>query len=361
VGDSDGAFRAGAGSGRGHAQRLTVRVWVDMSAPAHPMILRPLVERLRVRGHSVEVTARDYAETLELLRLSGIPHRVIGRHGGAGRRAKVAALLSRTRSMIGFARPRGFHLAVAHGSNELALAASALRIPAVTMTDYEFAVQQHHVGVRLAQRTVIPDSIPPERLFRFGAEPERVSRFPGFKEDYYLSDFRPDPRILERHGLSADRIIATIRPPADISLYHRASNPLFHQVLKYAGGRDDVHAVVLPRTRAQRHLVDSLELPSVVQPPGAIDAPSLVAASDLVVGAVGTINREAAALGTPAYTVFGGRLGAVDESLIRDGRLRPLTDPRGLELVKRSSGRTSVRRDPGVLVDLLLEPVVAGD
>lgn len=328
-----------------------------MSAPAHPMIFQPLIERLRERGHSVEVTARHYAETLELLRLLGIPHRVIGRHGGAGRRAKLAALLARTRRMIAFARGRRFQLAVAHGSNELALAAAALNIPAVTMTDYEFAVQQHHVGVRLAQRTIIPDSIPPERLFRFGAGQDQVRQFPGFKEEYYLNDFRPDPGIVERHRLSPRRVIATIRPPADISLYHRRSNPLFQQVLTHVGSRDDVHTVVLPRTASQRRLVESLGLPSVIQPPRAIDARSLVAASDLVVGAVGTISREAAALGTPAYTIFGGRLGAVDESLIRDGRLRPLTDPRGLELVKRPTMPAAVWRDPGTLLNLLLEPV----
>ena len=334
-----------------------MRVWVDMSAPAHPAIFRPIIDGMRQRGHTVEVTARAYAETLELLELHGIPHRAMGRHGGARRRAKARALLARTRAMVSFARPRGFDLAVAHGSNELALAAATLRIPAVTMTDYEFAVQQHHVGVRLARLTMIPEVIPPERLVRFGADPARVRRFPDLKEDYYLADFRPDPRVLTDLGLDGGRLLATVRPPADVSLYHRPSNPLFRQVLLHLGRRDDVQVVVLPRTAEQRRLVESLGLRSVTVPGRAVDAHSLIAASDLVVSAVGTMTREAAALGTPAYTIFGGRLGAVDEMLIRDGRLRPLTDPRALELRKRRGAPQRASRDPAVLVDLMLAAV----
>lgn len=326
-----------------------------MSAPAHPAIVRPLIERLQAQGHIVDVTARDHGETLALLRLHGIAHHPLGRHGGPRPSGKLATLTARARRMIGFARGRHFRLAFAHGSNELALAAAALGIPMVTMTDYEFAVQQHHLGIRLANHTIIPDAIPPQRLQRFGASEERVKQFPGLKEDYYLADFEPDSSILRRHGIDGRRIVAAVRPPADISLYHRRSNPLFHQVLLHLGRREDVQVVVLPRTPSQRRLVESLALPSVILPVGPVDAQSLVAASDLVVSAVGTMNREAAALGTPAYTIFGGRLGAVDETLIRERRLRPLTDPRGLELEKRSVGRRLEPRDPGFIVDLLLE------
>jgi predicted glycosyltransferase len=70
------------------------------------------------------------------------------------------------------------------------------------------------------------------------------------------------------------------------------------------------------------------------------------------------MNREAAALGTPVYTTYGGRLGGVDEALIRSGRLRPLTDPRALELAKRAAGDgRPTRRDPSLLVDLVLGTV----
>jgi predicted glycosyltransferase len=139
-----------------------------------------------------------------------------------------------------------------------------------------------------------------------------------------------------------------------VSLYHRKSNPLFPRVLDHLGSRDDVHAVVLPRTEAQRQHVRALALPSVVLAESAVDAQSLIAAADLVVSAGGSMNREAVALGVPVYTTYGGRLGGVDEMLIRTGRLRPLTDPRALELEKRTDTLDWPRRDPQLLVDLVL-------
>jgi uncharacterized protein len=331
-----------------------MRIWFDMTAPAHPIVFRPIIERLQHAGHAVEVTARDYAQTLPLLDRLGIPYTAIGRHGGASRLRKVAALAGRTSRMRHFGR-RGFDLAVAHGSNDLALAAASLRIPAVNTFDYEFAVQQHHIGCRLARRVLVPDAIPPERLARYGATNGKLVRYPGLKEEYYLADFTPDESVLDRLGVDRERVVVVLRPPPDVSLYHRKSNRLFPAVLAGLGQREDVHAVVVPRTAAQREYVKSLEFPSLIVPEQAIDAQSLIALADLVVSAGGTMNREAVALGTPVYTIYGGRLGGVDERLIHDGMLRPLTDPRAIDVRKhRGEGRVRHRRDPALLVDAIL-------
>jgi predicted glycosyltransferase len=148
-----------------------------------------------------------------------------------------------------------------------------------------------------------------------------------------------------------------VRPPPDVSLYHRKANRLFPQVLDHIGRDPGVLAVVLPRTDQQRRFLKWLNLPSLVVPEQAVDGQSLVALVDLVVSAGGTMNREAVALGTPVYTTYGGRLGGVDEALIREGRLRPLTDPRAIDLVKRESRASVARRDPQLLVDLMLGAV----
>src|SRR5919199_1899415 len=291
-----------------------MRIWIDMTAPAHVLVFRPIVERLRAAGHEVAVTARDYSQTLELLRLHDIDHVAFGRHGGAGRARKAASLVSRTSWMRRFGAKHGFELAIAHGSNDLALSAAMLRIPAANTFDYEFAVQQHNVGCRLARRVLTPDRIPSERLARFGVGPEKLVQYPGLKEEYYLVDFEPDPEALDRLGTDRDRIVVVFRPPPDVSLYHRKSNPLFPQVLSYLGRHEGVHAIVVPRTDAQRAYVRSLGLPSVIIPDGAVDA----------------------------------------ESLIHEGRLRPLTDPRAIELRKREGDGRLERRDPQLLVDLFL-------
>ena len=327
-----------------------------MTAPAHPVVFRPVIARLRAAGHDVHVTARDYAQTLPLLERLGIEHTAIGHHGGASRARKLAALASRTARMIAYGRRARFDLAVAHGSNDLPLAAAALRVPEVNAFDYEWATKQHQIGCRLARRVMTPDAIPAERLRRYGVGPEKLRQYPGLKEEYYLSDFEPDARVLGELGVDPARVIVVLRPPPDVSLYHRRANKLFPAVLDLLGRRDDVHAVVVPRTEAQRATVRALRFPSLIVPDRAIDAQSLIALADLVVSAGGTMNREAVALGTPVYTTYGGRMGGVDERLMREGRLRPLTDPRAIELAKRPPGRgDAIRRDPGILAEMVLE------
>jgi predicted glycosyltransferase len=326
-----------------------------MTAPAHPLVLRPVIERLRDAGHEVCVTARDYAQTLEILRRLALPFTAIGAHGGASRSGKLGALASRTRRMIGFGRGAGFDLALGHGSNDLALAAAALRIPAVNTFDYEWATQQHNVGCRLARRVMVPEAIPPERLRRYGVRDGKLVQYPGLKEEYYLADFAPDTAVMGALDVDGSRIVVVLRPPPDVSLYHRKANRLFPEVLALLGNRDDVHAVVVPRTPQQREYVNALRFPSLIVPDRAVDAQSLIAQADLVVSAGGTMNRESVALGTPVYTTYGGRLGGVDEWLIREGRLRPLIDPRAIELRKQPPGEREVtRRDPQLLCDLVL-------
>jgi predicted glycosyltransferase len=333
-----------------------MRIWIDLTAPAHPVVFRPIIRLLLEAGHEVEVTARDYAQTLPLAQRLGIAHTAVGRHGGASRVRKLTALAGRTWRLRRFSRGR-FDLAVAHGSNDLALAAASLRIPAVNTFDYEFAVQQHHIGCRLARRVMTPDAVPPERLARYGVGPGKLVQYEGLKEEYYLADFAPDPRVLDALGVDRERVLVIVRPPPDVSLYHRKSNRLFPRVLEHLGGREDVCAVVIPRTAAQRDHVLRLSLPSVIVPAQAVDAQSLIALADLVVSAGGTMNREAVVLGTPVYTTYGGRLGGVDERLIRQGLLRPLTDPRAIEVAKRREAPEPARRDPQVLVDMILGAV----
>src|SRR4029079_10290651 len=194
---------------------------------------------------------------------------------------------------------------------------------------------------------------------RAGANPDKLFRYPGLKEDYYLADFQPDRAVLDELGIDADRVLVVMRPSPETSAYH-AANPLEEQVLDRLAAAEDVTCVVIPRTEAQGERIRARRAANLIVPDRAIDAQSLIAFADLVVSAGGTMNREAVALGTPAYTIFSGRMGAVDERLIETGRLRVLADPSGLRLRKRET-EPGVRepRDPQVLVDGILQAVGA--
>jgi predicted glycosyltransferase len=330
-----------------------------MTASAHPLVFRPLVALLEARGNEVEITSREYGQTLQLIEQHGMTATPIGHHAGRSRFEKARQMGSRLRALRRWARGREFDLALAHGSHELTMTARSLGIPSATTFDYEFAWLQHQLGCRAATKVVVPDTIPVERLEGYGAVPPKLLRYPGLKEEYYLSDFVPDPAARDGLGIDAEQTLVVLRPPPEVSLYHRNANPLFPLTLEHVGRRDDVAAVVLPRTDGQRDYVRSLALPSVIVPEQAVDAQSLIAFADLVVSAGGTINREAVALGAPVYTTFGGRLGGVDEALIREGRLRQLTDPRALVLEKRTAETGErITRDPRLLLDLLLSAAV---
>ena len=335
-----------------------MRVWIDITAPAHVLVFRPLLPLLRERGAEIEITSRDYAQTVQLLELHGIEGEILGRHGGRSRLGKARSLSSRLGDLRGWARDREFDLALAHGSHELTLTARRLGIPSSTTFDYEFAWLQHQLGCRAATRVVVPEAIPPERLERYGTRPPKLLQYPGLKEEYYLADFEPDPAVLDELEADRQRTLVVVRTPPDVSLYHRHANELFPRVLERLGRDESVLAIVIPRTAEQREQVLGLGLPSLLVPERAVDGQSLVALADLVVSAGGTMNREAVALGVPVYTTFGGRLGGVDEMLIRDGRLTALTDPDELILRKRDRGGERVRREPAAFLDLLLGPLV---
>jgi hypothetical protein len=342
-----------------------MRVWIDLTNSPHVLVMRPLITRMREQGHDVRVTARDFAQTLELCERLGVEHDAIGHHRGGRLSAKATGLASRTAALVRWARDdvraaggHSFDVALGHGSNDVTVAAALLRIPSATMFDYEFATVQHNVNCRLARTVVVPDAIPPQRLRRYGAV-HKLRRYAGLKEEYYLADFEPDAAVVGELTLDRSRPIVVVRTPPAVSLYHRFENDLFARVLRRlrdAAADEGVQPVVLPRVASQR---DELAgVPGFIVPAHAIDAQSLIAFADLVISAGGTMNREAVALGTPVYTTFEGRMGAVDEQLIAERRLRRLQDADGVDLTRRRDGdgavAARVRRDPQALVELLL-------
>jgi predicted glycosyltransferase len=333
-----------------------VRVWVDLTNSPHVLVMRPLIELLRADGAEVAVTARDFAQTVALCERFGIDCEVMGRHRGARLGAKALGLADRSLALARWARGRRFDLALGHGSNDVTVASWLLRVPRTTMFDYEWATVQHTVNCRLADAVVVPEAIPPERLDRYGAR-GKLRRYEGLKEEYYLADFEPEPAVLDELGLDRAAPIAVVRTPPSVSLYHRFENDLFAQVLLRL--REAGQVVVLPRVEAQRE--ELARAGGFVVPARAIDAQSLIAFADLVVSAGGTMNREAVALGTPVVTTFEGRLGAVDERLIAEGRMRKLARADEVLLTKRdgSPAPSRVRRDPRALLELTLAPLAA--
>ena len=313
-------------------------VWIDVTNSPHVLFFRPILRRLDEAGVPAVVTARDFAQTLGLLELYGIPHVAIGRHGGAGVMGKGVGLARRSVQLIRFGRSRrDIGQSVSHGSNDLAVASRVLRIHGTVIHDFEGATGMHRINFRLADKVMVPDVIHFEQLAPLGLSRDRYRPYPGIKEQVTLADFMPDPSsVLHELGLDPARPIAVLRPPATMSLYHRGiENTLFDEVLAYLRA-SDAQVVLLPRTPEQGRAFAGMD--DVIIPAKPVDGPQLVAAADVVVSAGGTMNREAALLGTPTWTTFAGTLGAVDRMLIESGRMGVLERPEQIVVAKRAPG-----------------------
>lgn len=335
-------------------------IWIDLDNTPHVPFFRPVIRELRERGYEVLVTARDAFQVCDLARRMGVACIQVGRHHGKNRILKLIGLFHRAFQLRQPVRNRRPVLAVSHGSRAQLILANRLGIPSVLIEDYEFA--QFPPLMRPTWR-IVPEVIPPAAV---GSDTSHVLKYPGIKEDVYTHDFQPDPAILDELGLRGADLIAVVRPPATEAHYHNPeSEALLVAVLRKLHAAPGVRIVLLPRNRRQgdalraewpQFFVDNKTL----IPGSAVEGLNLLWHADLVVSGGGTMNREAAALGIPVYSIFRGKLGAVDRHLAETGRLVLLTHAAEVEtriqLRKRPVHAAAQTRDLGTLrhlVDLI--------
>jgi predicted glycosyltransferase len=339
-----------------------MHIWIDLGNSPHAPFFRPLAKAFEQRGHRIDTTARAFAQTVELARAAGFNPAVIGSHGGRNISSKVLKLLQRAWGLAKWARPRKFDLAVSHNSHEQILAAWLLSIPTVTLMDYEHH-PANHLSFRLASRVIVPTAFPEASLRFYGVRPDKARRYDGIKEDVYLANFIPHSCFIEKLralGIEESNILVVARAPASFALYHRMENELFDKLVQRLVSCEKVKLILLSRTPEQRaELRKRHTAGNIIFPTEALDGANLIAAADLVVSAGGTMNREAAALGVPAVTTFAGRWAAVDEQLVREGRLLRCNTLADLNRVKaEKKPQPKPRRELAVhnqVVDLILE------
>jgi predicted glycosyltransferase len=335
-----------------------MRIWIDLANSPHVPFFRPLANEFRRRGHNVVVTARQFAETVPLAEAAGFAPQVIGGHGGGKLSGKAGNLVGRGLELARWARGKQIDLAVGHNSYSQILAARALSLRCVTLMDYEHQ-PANHLAFPLASRVIVPRDFPETGLTRFGVTATKVKRYDGIKEDVYLADFTADQNFeaeLQRLGISAGDILVTARPPASEALYHRFENQLFDQLVDRVLQMPAVKLVLLPRNEWQRHYYARKQ---IIIPAHPLDGSNLIARSDLVVSAGGTMNREAAALGVPAASIYMGEWAAIDQQLMKEGRLQRISTEKDLDnlRVEKKPARPG-RAGTGVLqqvANLILE------
>lgn len=299
------------------------KVWIDLDNTPHVPFFAPIIEELELRGFSTVLTARSAFQVCDLADLFHLRYTRIGHHYGKHKALKAVGLGVRGLQLLPFALRERPDLALSHGSRPQLVVARALGIPSVLILDYEFAR-----ALFAPTWTMVPEMIP-DSAVRFPKE--RLLRYPGIKEDVYAPRFRPDPRIRTELGLDDNHVVVTVRPPADEAHYHnRESEKLFTAVMDLLAAHSEAKIILLPRNGRQagwlrRTWSELFSDGKCVIPGRAHDGLNLIWYSDLVVSGGGTMNREAAALGVPVYSIFRGQIGAVDRYLAARGRLVLLT------------------------------------
>lgn len=310
-----------------------MKIWIDMATSPQVLFFRPIIAELQKRGHELLMTTRHCAETVPLADSYGFTHTVMGAHGGKTLMGKGAAIALRTVRLTRFARPHAISLAVSHGSFSQALAAGWLSIPSVVFADYE-GHPAEGITCCTASKILVPNVFCKANLFHHGASEDKIETYGGLKENVYLAGFVPDPMFLETTGIPAQKIVVTMRPPNLAATYHRFENPLFDELLNYVLSHPNTFVVLLPRGSEQRRKYEGMGLTNLLIPDEVLDGPNLIYHSDLVIGAGGTMNREATVLGTPVYSVFKGRLGSVDRYLISSGKMARIEDSTDVSKIK---------------------------
>jgi len=315
-----------------------MKVWIDMANSPHPLLFAPVARRLQADGHEVLVTGRDNAQTASLTLATWPGAQIFGAESPHGRLAKGANIGRRMAALRRWAVAARPDVALSHNSYAQIVAARSLRVRVVTAMDFEHQ-PANHVAFRLAHLVLLPDALPVGLVRRQGARPPKVRQYPGLKEELYLADFEPDADVEKNIGVRRNGATALViaRTPPSRAAYHHFGNPLFEAALRRVCSQPNVVCVVLPRHAEQREAIQQLGLEGCVVPDHAVDSRSLMCGADLMLGAGGTMTREAALLGVPVYSLFAGRPAAVDDWLIKRGLLKRLERAEDLPSVTRRS------------------------
>lgn len=341
-----------------------MRIWIDLGNSPHVPFFLALSKEFERRGHEILWTARDYAQTVPLAQKAGLPVKIFGTHGGKGILQKGLKFGGRVKDLFLWVRGKKIDLVLSHNSHEPLAAARLLGIKSVNIMDYE-----HHpmnrLSFRLATRVIVPVSFPVSFLRKFGAL-EKTVRFDGIKEDVYLADFLPAANFqneLKTLGISPEDILVVVRPHAPEALYHRQfTNDILEKMLDDFAAKENVKIILLPRKDYQGAVLRKKHpQKNIIIPEKVLDGANLLAAADLVISGGGTMNREAAALGVPAFTIFAGHTAAIDEYLFRENRLQKIETIEDLKKIRlQKKGDLNIRRENEVrkrIVEYILQTI----
>ncbi len=335
-------------------------IWFDFDNSPHVLIFKPVLSKLNSMGYGYKITARDYAQTLDLLRMYNLEFSEVGKYGGKNVLSKILNLQQRSRDLVRFIKGEKITKAVNHGSRTQVIAAKKLGIKSIVMMDYEYT--ENRIFNYFSDYILLPDVIPESRLKETGFNMRKVIRYSGLKEEIYLSEFKPVENFRETINVGNSDLLAVIRPPSMTSNYHdSASERILIRIINKLIQIDKAAVLVIPRTKTDRDFIEKKiklqdNLRFLDKP---VDGLQLLYAADITISGGGTMNRESALLGTKTFSIFSGRKPFVDEHLENKGLITFLKDEKDIEQIDfnfKQRKKTNIKASN--LVDEVTEMII---
>jgi len=329
---------------------LKKTVWIDLDNTPHVPFFIPIKNELKRRGYRVILTARDAYQVKELAQQNGLFFKTIGRHYGKNKIKKLIGWFYRSLQLMPFVITNKPDVALSHGSRSQIFIANLFGIPTILIADYEYS--------RPAPFSHPRWMIVPEMIQTADLPSKKVMTYSGLKEDVYVPFFEPDESILKELEISDNELIISVRPPAIEAHYHNPEgDKLFYEFVDWVLSASAAKIILLPRNKRQeseiRHKRPQWFKDGRVKiPTRVLNGLDLLYLSDLVVSGGGTMNREAASLGIPVYSIFRGPIGRIDRKLEEERRLTLISSPDDFSKIKLE------KRDKTLPIDLRVRPAL---
>jgi predicted glycosyltransferase len=309
-------------------------VWIDLDNSPHVPLYEPIIKELEKRGEEYFITARDFAQTIDLCNMMNLKYTAIGKHGGKGKIAKVLNLFQRAEQLKKAIDGKKINLAISHGSRTQVIASKRMKIPSILMLDYEYT--ENKIFNIFADYILMPAYIPDEVLDKAGFNLKKIIRYNGFKEELYLNNFVPEDNFRKEIGIDENEILIVIRPPSLVGNYsNKHSESLFIDAIKFIS-ETKAKSMIISRTKEDRELINNLikGKKNIKFLEKVVNGLQLIYAADIFLSGGGTMNREAALLGTETYSIFKGRKPYLDEYLEKVGKMRFINSKEDFKRIK---------------------------
>ena len=294
-----------------------MKIWFDISNSPHVNMFYYLIKELEKDGHTIIITSRPLANTVELLNQRGLKHTIIGEHYGKNFYKKIFGYPIRVMQLRRFLKKNIPDLAVSQSSFHSPVAAKLIGVPSIYTNDNEHAMG-NIPAFMFATKILIPENLPIENITRKGISQDKIKQYPGVKEGIYL--WKIGQKINIARESSLDGLVRIyIRPEPLTAQYYKAKENFLDDMICEL--QEKYHITILARDKTQLAHYKQKKFKKIQVPVKPLKFDEIASNCSLFIGAGGSMTRELAILGIPTISVYQDELLAVDKYLISQGIL----------------------------------------